>query len=186
MRSNDQHYGEENYNTEKHLRMLIDVISRIDIEGKDVLDIGAGNGWCGKEYLKLGARNVISIDINPITEKIHKMDMIDLKFVKSLFDIVNCHGSLHHCKNPQKAVQEASRVLQKGGLFILTGEAHFNRTSRILNILNRYLFQYIILPIYSREEWKNHGKMYLKEEYDAWCKKAGLIKIQEGIYQKNE
>lgn len=181
-RKGTQHYGQKGYNEETHRKEFMSVIEGIYFKDKKVLDIGAGTGWCGNEFQKRGA-NVVMIDINPLHEETIKMDMQKLEFENESFDFVNCHGSLHHAIDPSQAVKEMSRALKKNGLLLLTGEAILEG-SWLRTRLNRYLLQYPYLIIHDMEEWKAHGRSYLKVEYERWCADAGLEKIKEGVYKK--
>lgn len=44
----------------------------------------------------------------------------DLPYEDGVFDIVTCVQSFHHYPYPDKAMQEAYRVLKKGGLYVLS------------------------------------------------------------------
>jgi ubiquinone/menaquinone biosynthesis C-methylase UbiE len=177
-----QYCGQEGYDSAAHRKEFLAAIKGIDVRHKKVLDVGAGEGWCGKEFEKRGAR-VIMTDLYPPNRDVLKMDMTDLKFRNGSFDVVNCHGSLHHVKHPAAAVREISRVLKKGGIFVMSCEAKL-KGGWLRTRLNRYLLQYIVLRITIPEEWRAHGRNYLSEEYDFWCRAAGLEKKKEGVYVK--
>ena len=51
--------------------------------------------------------------------KLYLGDAENLPFEDSLFDTVICNDSFHHYPSPDKVVKEVSRVLKKGGLFII-------------------------------------------------------------------
>ncbi|PIN81795.1 hypothetical protein COV13_00185 [Candidatus Woesearchaeota archaeon CG10_big_fil_rev_8_21_14_0_10_32_9] len=179
-----QYHGQKNYRSKIHEKVFFEAIKHLNFKGTTVLDVGAGNGWCGKEFKRRNAKKVILTDIMPLNKEILKMDMTQLKFKDETFDFVNCHGSLHHVKHPTRALKELSRVLKPQGILILTGEAILEG-SWIKTHFNRY-FQYIYLRFNNPEEWKAGGRNYLANEYVSWCASANLKKIKEGIYKKNE
>jgi ubiquinone/menaquinone biosynthesis C-methylase UbiE len=46
-------------------------------------------------------------------------DLQDLPFKEGSFDKIFCIGVIHHVPDPERAVREVSRVLKKGGLFVM-------------------------------------------------------------------
>lgn len=113
----------------------IDVLCKmgVDFYGKDVIDIGCGNGatlmYLNKNFdIKSG----LGVDISP--EAIEKLkgedvsetldfivgDHRDLKNVKNdYFDIALSWGVIEHFEEYLLAASEARRVLKKGGFFVL-------------------------------------------------------------------
>lgn len=173
--------GDKDYQGDVHEGLFLSAIKHFNFTSKRVLDVGAGNGWCGKEFERKGA-TVTSIDINPPNDKIIKMDVENIKYEDCSFNFVNSHGTLHHCKRPIIAVKEIYRVLEYGGYLLLTGEATLKPTW--WGYLNRYFFQYIILPFRDYDEWRSNGRMFFQREYDRWCKLTGFNKVAKDIYQK--
>eukprot|EP00921_Rhytidocystis_pertsovi_P015813 GHVQ01025069.1.p2 GENE.GHVQ01025069.1~~GHVQ01025069.1.p2 ORF type:complete len:371 (+),score=54.83 GHVQ01025069.1:317-1429(+) len=106
------------------------------IEGKTVLDAGCFRGG-GARFLaeKLSPRQVVGLDLDyrRIREclSIHEQmsspsrlrwvesDMIDLPFDNETFDVVICIESTGGVYDPQLFFEETSRVLRRGGVFIL-------------------------------------------------------------------
>jgi SAM-dependent methyltransferase len=88
------------------------------------LDIGAGDGTLATVN---NGCNIISLDINPITHSnpntpFIKSDAHSLPFNDSSFDYVTMIYSLHHLSIPTLGLQEASRVLKTGGIFVAMEE----------------------------------------------------------------
>jgi len=114
-------------------RTLIDpALLRIigDCRGKDVLDLGCGNGYLSRRFARRGAR-VIAVDMSPSMIKNAKArdtgsdvrylcsDADRLKGVPSAkFDVVFANMSLMDMKDAEGALGEAARVLKKGGRFV--------------------------------------------------------------------
>lgn len=101
-------------------------------QGKDCLDVGCGGGRYSIAMAKLGAKEVIGCDIS--TEgladarlratglnniRFEKASALDLPFADASFDFVCCSGVLHHTSDPEKGLQELSRVLRPGGKVFL-------------------------------------------------------------------
>lgn len=93
----------------------------------NILEIGCTYGYLFK-YLK-DYPNKYGIDISQYAIKQAKilsqgaeykvMDAQKLEFKDNFFSLILAIDVLEHCKNPQKAIQEASRVLKEKGLLII-------------------------------------------------------------------
>lgn len=82
---------------------------------KRALDIGSG----GSSYARFFP-NRLTIDIDPARKPEIVADAHALPFKDGEFEVVLCTEVLEHLIDPRKAVGEMRRVLQKGGLLILT------------------------------------------------------------------
>lgn len=100
-------------------------------KSKNVLDMGCGAGGKSLYYASLGAKKVTGVDIVPsykeestaLAEKLGYADKFDfilgsateLPFEDNSFDTVIMNDFMEHVSEPEKALQEALRVLKKGG-----------------------------------------------------------------------
>ena len=98
-------------------------------EGKDVLELATGPGMIAKNIAH-AARSVVATDFaekmiataqkngcpNNVTFEV--ADATDLQYDDYSFDIVIIASALHIMPNPEKAMQEISRVLKDGGTLI--------------------------------------------------------------------
>lgn len=105
------------------------------VEGKKVLDLGAGDGWQTMSLLERGAL-VSSVDISD--ESIKRIDELSrsyaqaglcrsfvmdaqhMTFEDDSFDIVVGHGILHHLPDMSRAVSEILRVLKPNGYAVFS------------------------------------------------------------------
>jgi ubiquinone/menaquinone biosynthesis C-methylase UbiE len=97
--------------------------------GKDVLDIGCGQGIDLYRFAEVGAKSVTGIDLTPehvqlatshlasvgVAAPIQEGDAEQLPFSDASFDLVSSNGVLHHTPDTQAAINEARRVLRPGG-----------------------------------------------------------------------
>ncbi|MGD0038772.1 MAG: class I SAM-dependent methyltransferase, partial [Bacteroidota bacterium] len=115
------------------------VMGNLSLEGKDILDVGAGRCWSTK-HLALGGANCVAMDIlahsgiglgvadvlihheNIFFERVLG-DMNNMPFANKSFDIVFFTGALHHSTDLEKTIAECQRVLKPGGMLALTNEA---------------------------------------------------------------
>lgn len=105
------------------------------IEGKTMLDIGCGSGIHSLAALRLGARHVTALDLDPdcvrTTETLiakHRMSdrcrtavrsVFDLALTEDgLFDVVYSWGVLHHTGDLRLAIRTAASLVAPSGLFI--------------------------------------------------------------------
>jgi SAM-dependent methyltransferase len=122
-----------------HLRTL----ARRDLSGKRFLDIGCGSGLHALAALRLGAAEVVAIDIDPdsvaTTQRMLQVhaagrawqvegrSVFELDAVwQGQFDVVYSWGVLHHTGDMHGALRRAAALVKPGGVFIF---ALYRRTS---------------------------------------------------------
>lgn len=122
---------------DRHARNFFRVLSHLDLQGKRVLDMGAGRCWSTK-YLTLQGAACVAQDLvtdwgtglesgkHYLNEFVSfdrvRSDMNALPFAKESFDLVFASGSLHHTLDIQATLQETARILKKGGTLALANE----------------------------------------------------------------
>jgi len=110
------------------LRYLPQVVDFGAYRGKKILEIGCGVGIDLVRFAEAGA-HVTGIDLsqtaihlaeknfsqNSLSASLQVMDGENLDYPDASFDVVYAHGVLQYAGDPEKMVQEAFRVLKKGG-----------------------------------------------------------------------
>jgi SAM-dependent methyltransferase len=101
----------------------------LDLNGKDVLDIGAGLGFDSHRLALRGAR-VTALEFSPLLAESGRLNFPHIRwiggfshflpFADESFDAVFCNAALHHMRDIPAAIAEALRVLRPGGTLITT------------------------------------------------------------------
>jgi ubiquinone/menaquinone biosynthesis C-methylase UbiE len=102
----------------------------LDIKGKDVLEIGCGNGYGGHLLNQLGPKSYIGLDVMEEQVKIARrnypqykfivQDAADLgQFADASRDVVIIFGVLHHIPEWRQVLDEIRRVLKPNGSLFL-------------------------------------------------------------------
>lgn len=123
----------------------IELVTRADLSGKTLLDVGAGEGyfvdrlgrWMSDRNLGDPARCLSACDMFPAAfkPKFIPCDPIDidagrLPYEENRFDLVTCIEVIEHVENQFHLVRELYRVLKPGGCAVVT-------TPNLLNINSR-------------------------------------------------
>ena len=102
----------------------------LNLQNKDILEIGCGSGHGAYLLNQLGPKNYIGLDVMAEQLELAKknypqfqfllQDAEDLsQFQDESKDVIIIFGVLHHIPNWRKAVNEINRVLKPGGSFFL-------------------------------------------------------------------
>ncbi|WP_459501579.1 class I SAM-dependent methyltransferase [Bacillus sp. C1] len=104
----------------------------IDVNGKNIIDIGCGGGIYTKELALMGANKVVGFDfskkmLQAAAENCTSIQNISFihgdahktPFANETFDIVISRAVIHHLHDIPKFLCEASRILKKDGILIL-------------------------------------------------------------------
>jgi len=122
---------------QKAIESLQKFTGLVDFKDKTFIDIGCGSGLFSLAAYKLGAKKIISLDVDkssvecceylcekensPHNWEITVGDALNSEFITSLgeFDIVYSWGVLHHTGNMWAAISNVSKLIKKGGLFYI-------------------------------------------------------------------
>ncbi len=94
----------------------------------EILDVGCGAGFLANEFA-LEGYPMTGVDLSPESLKVAHIydqtktvkyleaDALKLPFPDKSFDVVTCLDFLEHVKDPERYIEEISRVLRPGGIF---------------------------------------------------------------------
>ena len=101
----------------------------IHLEGKDVLDVGAGLGFDSHRLAMRGAK-VTALEFSPLLAEAGHKNFPHIRWIggfshalpfkSNSFDAVFCNAALHHMRDLPAAISEALRILRPGGYLITT------------------------------------------------------------------
>ena len=107
-------------------RSILAYYKAAELVSGDVLEIGTGMGY-GVEVVAPSAEQYITIDKSraynvelPANAEFREMTVPPLDFADESFDYVISFQVIEHIKNDKEFVAEVSRVLRKGGKFIVS------------------------------------------------------------------
>lgn len=123
-------YDKFRYQNERHLPACIDAL---DVSGKQVLEIGLGEGADAERLIRQGARwsgvDLTTESIERVRtrltlrelpyEELRQGSVLDLPFADGTFDMVFSHGVLHHVPEIKQAQKEIHRVLRPDGELVI-------------------------------------------------------------------
>ncbi|MGH2317844.1 class I SAM-dependent methyltransferase [Planococcus sp. SE5232] len=151
------------YNTQYERPAMMQHIP-VDLGGQRVLDAGCSAGWYSRQLADRGAQ-VTSVDMSPemiaSTKKlmgenadVHCLDLEEpLPFEDHSFDFIVSSLTLHYLKDWPAVFAELSRVLKRGGSFLLS--IHHPLTDLQLLEESQYFSTELIV-----DQWNKAGKTY--------------------------
>jgi SAM-dependent methyltransferase len=181
----DKHFNEELFN--EALEITKNFCGEESFKDKTFIDIGCGSGLFSLVAYKLGAKKILSLDIdensvacckrlkqsigNPSHWDIVHASILDDNFISTLgkFDFVYSWGVLHHTGQMWKAIKNASNLVADQGYFCI---AIYNK-SEGLNIYPDFRFG-------NSQFWLLEKKIYINlprfvQTLINWCVMAILI-----------
>ena len=123
-------YDRFRYRNERHLPKCIDALN---VAGKQVLEIGLGEGSESERLIRQGARwsgtDLTAESVARVRtrltlrdlpyEDLRQASVLDLPFADNAFDLVFSHGVLHHVPDIKRAQAEIQRVLRPAGELVI-------------------------------------------------------------------
>ncbi|MGH9325231.1 MAG: class I SAM-dependent methyltransferase [Terriglobia bacterium] len=115
-----------------------DFLEISDLNGRSFLDVGCGSGLFSLAALRLGARQIVSFDVDPFSVRcceelksragnpgrwqVLQGSILDEAFLARIgkADIVYAWGSLHHTGDMWKAIRHTANLVETNGLFYLS------------------------------------------------------------------
>jgi 2-polyprenyl-3-methyl-5-hydroxy-6-metoxy-1,4-benzoquinol methylase len=119
-----EHFGELRPEWERNFRDYLRPHEPEFLQGRLVLDVGAGSGRHSYEAHRLGA-TVVAVDVGdaihvarrnlPADVMTVQADAEELPFKDAAFDLVMAIGVLHHLPDPRQALKSLARLVRPGG-----------------------------------------------------------------------
>jgi SAM-dependent methyltransferase len=123
-------YDRFRYSNERH---LLDCLTDLHVVGKQVLEIGLGEGSDSEQLIRRGAEwsgvDLTAESIARVKTRMALRDLpyrdlrqgsvLDLPFADDSFDLVFSHGVLHHVPDIRQAEREIHRVLRPDGELVI-------------------------------------------------------------------
>ncbi len=119
------------YDTDRRIEILVDrFLGRERLEGRSVLEVGAGFGFFSARMKQLGGLvtatdigerllEVIRRDVGCRTERVDALSLIE-HFGRHSFDVVLSSECIEHTPDPMAAVAQMAGVLKPGGYLALS------------------------------------------------------------------
>ena len=169
------------------------------IKGKTVLDIGCGSGRYSHALRKMGAKKVVGIDEGKMKRaggagiSFKSSSLLKMPFAAGSFDFVFCNGALSHTKRWKKGLEEANRVLRRGGwLWVsLYGKGkvwdYAEKISGKMNFGDAENFTRFLLLrdwepnkiFFLLDSFFSGGRVYFtRKQAESELRKAGFVKIE--------
>lgn len=122
-------------------------LTRQDLEGKLVLDVGCGMGRFAEVVTRWGAR-VVGIDLSAAAEVAARnlkerefvafqADVFDLPFAPESFDLIYSLGVLHHTPDCEQAVKVLPQYLKPGGKLVVWLYSGYNKWYRFSDLYRK-------------------------------------------------
>lgn len=162
------------------------IISKVNLENKNLLDIGCGGGLLTEALAKAKA-NVTGIDMSsPLIEtaqlhlhesklKIHYEVASSSEYAithQAKFDIITCLELLEHVPDPLSLIADCYQLLKPGGV-IFFSTINRNLKAYCLAILGaEYFLKW--LPIKTH----NYDKFIKPSELANWCREKSLLPVE--------
>jgi ubiquinone/menaquinone biosynthesis C-methylase UbiE len=164
-----------------------------DVENKNVLDLGCGNGRYAELFCEKQAKKVVGTDFSDSMIKlankrrqkkqldqfkIIKSDMNDMEVKEGEFDFIFSYFSLVYAKDIEKVMSDLGRLLSTTGeILIATSIITPSGEEKIKDLPREFVP--VIISI-DNQETKLDDFIYTAEEYKSAVEKAGLkIEIME-------
>ncbi len=123
-------YDRFRYTNERH---LLDCLTDLHVIGKQVLEIGLGEGADSEQLIRRGAEwsgvDLTAESVGRVKTRLALRDLpyrdlrqgsvLDLPFADDSFDMVFSHGVLHHVPDIRQAEKEIHRVLRPDGELVI-------------------------------------------------------------------
>lgn len=157
-------YDQARYALERHILPALD---QIDFCGRDVLEVGLGQGADSEQIIRRGgqwsglditaesvARVRTRLALKGLSGDVRQGSVTEIPWPDNSFDIVFSHGVLHHVPNVEAAQRELHRVLRPNGELILMLYARRSLNYQVsIRLLRRFILL-LVYPLARLDLWK--------------------------------
>jgi SAM-dependent methyltransferase len=180
-------YDRFRYENERHLPACIDALG---VSGKQVLEIGLGEGADAEQLIRRGA-NWSGVDLTaesvarvqtrlslrdlPYSE-LRQGSVLDLPFADNSFDVVFSHGVLHHVPEILQAQSEIHRVLRPGGELVVMMYARWSLNYLVSIGIIRRVALLTAFPLAQLGVLRPHGGQGMLAAHVENAREKGLFK----------
>jgi demethylmenaquinone methyltransferase/2-methoxy-6-polyprenyl-1,4-benzoquinol methylase len=182
------------YQDKRWRKQAVKYLASLNKEYKFILDLAAGSGDLGMEFLKLSPEKIFSVDLSAEMLKINKSklpvevnetfqaDAENLPFENNYFDLCGSAFGVRNFHNLGKCIDEIIRVLKPGGKF-LTIEMFGRKKESFAQKSFRLYFEKLMPKLGNAISKSNYAYDYLFEsvnnfltvdEYSALLNKKGF------------
>lgn len=161
------------------------IASKVNLQGKRVLDVGCGGGILSESMSQKGAE-VMGIDLGEKALKVARLHALEtgakveyrLVSVEHLatekpeyFDVVTCMEMLEHVPDPAAVVQACAALVKPGG-YVFFSTINRNLKAYLLAVVGaEYVLK--LLPRGTHD----YEKFIKPSELSAWSRRAGLSSL---------
>lgn len=108
-----------------------------------------------------------------------------LPFTDNIFDIVTCSELIEHLPfDPYHMLREVQRVLNKGGILILTTPNLATLTNRVKLLFGKSINWPLAgpLPFFERDVYDRHNREYTASEVEYMLRQCNFVRIQRSFF----
>ena len=158
-----------------------DLFSLIPSNATNILDVGCGNGWLGKQLKMTRSCNIVGIEVTdqgkeaePFYDEvlITNIEESDIPYNKGSFDCIVLGDVLEHLVDPWSALSKLVHYLKDDGSIVISipNVGHYTTITSLLKSRFRYEEEGILD--------KTHLRFFTSESFNELISDAGLKKIK--------
>jgi demethylmenaquinone methyltransferase/2-methoxy-6-polyprenyl-1,4-benzoquinol methylase len=153
-------------------RKAVEYVQKQNVPISDILDLAAGSGDLGVEFLNLNPERLFSVDLSPNMLEINKKKLNDsrnklilaeaenLPFEDDYFDVCGIAFGIRNFENIENCLIEINRVLKKGGMLLVI-EMFRPERKKLINRLFNFYFSRLMPVIGNKIARSNYAYQYL-------------------------
>ena len=194
-------------------RKAVEYIQKQNTPVSDILDLAAGSGDLGVEFLKLNPEHLFSVDISPKMLEINEKKLNDsrnkiilaeaenLPFEDNCIDVCGIAFGIRNFEKLENCLIEINRVLKKGGMLLVIEMFRPERKKIINRLFNfyfsrlmpvignkiaksNYAYQYLLDSVYSFLSVKEYCSLLRSTGYETTCFKNNFLGMVNTVAAK--